>query len=171
MPKCLYCYDEIPEGMMVCPTCENKLTSPVRMKEGYVMKMLESVRLAMKNFPNSFINSNNELIFIPKFNVSTSLKDVETDEDFKVKLCEWLSRDCCCALRYSQQKRLERYWQDNTDAFNQICGTNFTVEQMDYIYTYLGNGIKHELTRQFVRSEFDLSIIERYISKRDELQC
>lgn len=26
MPKCLYCYDEIPEGMMVCPTCLDNLT-------------------------------------------------------------------------------------------------------------------------------------------------
>ena len=133
-----------------------------------VMKILESVRLAMEIFPNSFINSNNELIFIPKFNVYTLLDDVETDEDFKVKLCEWLSRDCCCALRYSQQKRLKKYWQDNTNAFNQICGTNFTVEQMNYIYTYLGNGVKHELTRQFVRSGFDRSVIGRYVQEREQ---
>ena len=26
MTKCLYCQDEIPEGMMVCPTCLNNLT-------------------------------------------------------------------------------------------------------------------------------------------------
>lgn len=26
MSKCLYCYDEIPEGMMVCPTCLDNLT-------------------------------------------------------------------------------------------------------------------------------------------------
>lgn len=35
------------------------------------------------------------------------------------------------------------------------------MEQMDYIYTYLGNGINHELTKQFVRSGFDRSIIEK----------
>ena len=33
MSKCLYCYDEIPEGMMVCPTCENKLTSEANMSK------------------------------------------------------------------------------------------------------------------------------------------
>lgn len=96
----------------------------------------------------------------------TLLDDVETDEDFKIKLCEWLSRDCCCALRYSNQKRLNRYYQENTDRFNQICGTNFTVEQMDFIYTYLGNGVKHELTKQFVSGGFDLAIIERYLQER-----
>ena len=68
------------------------------------MKLLESIKLAMQVFPNSFINRNNEVILIPKFNVYIQLDDVKTNEDFKVKLCEWLSRDCSCALRYSQDK-------------------------------------------------------------------
>ena len=128
------------------------------------MRMLESVQKALKHLNGSFINHNNEIILIPKFNVYTLLDDVETDDDFKVKLCEWFSRDCCCALRYSYKKRLDRYYQENTDAFNFICGTNFTVEQMEYIYTYLGNGIKHELAKKFVKGGFDLSIIERHIT-------
>ena len=128
------------------------------------MKMLESVQKALKYLSGSFINHNNEIILIPKFNVYTLLDDVETDDDFKVKLCEWFSRDCCCALRYSYKKRLDRYYHENTDSFNFICGTNFTVEQMEYIYTYLGNGIKHELAKKFVKGGFDLSIIERHIT-------
>ena len=128
--------------------------------------MLESIRVALQIFPNSFINCNNEIILILKPNVYVCLDNVETDDDFKVELCEWFSRDCCCAFRYSIQKSLERYWQYNTNAFNQICGTNFTVEQMQFIYTYLGNGIKHELTKEFVKSGFDLSIIEKYLQER-----
>ena len=128
------------------------------------MKMLESVQKALKHLQGSFINHNNEIILIPKFNVYTLLDDINTDDDFKVKLCEWFSRDCCCALRYSYKKRLDRYYQENTDAFNFICGTNFTVEQMEYIYTHIGNGIKHELAKKFVKGGFDLSIIERHIT-------
>lgn len=52
------------------------------------MKLLESIKLAMQVFPNSFINRNNEVILIPKFNVYIQLDDVKTNEDFKVKLCE-----------------------------------------------------------------------------------
>lgn len=130
------------------------------------MRMLESVQKALKHLHGSFINHKNEIILIPKFNVYTVLDDVETDADFYVKLCEWFSRDCCCVLRYSQNKRLYRYYRENTDAFNFICGTNFTVEQMEYIYTYLGNGIKHELAQQFVKSGFDLTVIEQHIAKR-----
>lgn len=58
-----------------------------------------------------------------------------------------------------------QYWKGNTNAFNKICGTNFTMEQMSYIYTYLGNGIKHDLTKQFVRNGFDLFVIEKYAQK------
>lgn len=131
------------------------------------MKMLESVKKALKYLNGSFINHNNEIILIPEFNVYTLLDDVETDDDFKVKLCEWFSRDCCCALRYSQNKRLERYYQENTDAFNFICGTNFSIEQMNYIYTYLGNGIKHNLAKRFVQSGFDLSVIEKFTEEKE----
>lgn len=52
------------------------------------MKLLESIKLALQVFPNSFINRNNEVILIPKFNVYIQLDDVKTNEDFKVKLCE-----------------------------------------------------------------------------------
>lgn len=132
------------------------------------MKMLESVQKALKWLNGSFINHNNEIILIPKFNVYTLLDDVNTDEDFKVKLCEYFSRDCCCALRYSQNKRLERYWKENTEAFNYICGTDFSVAQMEYIYTYLGNGIKHDLAKKFVKSGFDLSVIEKALKEREK---
>lgn len=135
------------------------------------MKIPESVSLAMQVFPNSFINYNNEIILIPNFNVYILLDDVETDQDFKVKLCEWLSRDCCCALRYSHQKRLNSYYQENIDKFTRICGTNFTVEQMNFIYTHLGNGVKHELTKQFVSGGFDLAIIEKYLHERGGYKC
>ena len=126
------------------------------------MKLLPSVQKALKTLHGSFINHNNEIILIPKFNVYTLLDDVNTDDDFKVKLCEWFSRDCCCALRYSQQKRLDRYYQENINAFNSICGTDFTIEQMEYIYTYLGNGIKHQAAKMFVKSGFDLSVIDKF---------
>jgi hypothetical protein len=132
------------------------------------MKMLESVQKALKWLKGSYINHNNEIILIPKFNVYTLLDDVNTDDDFKVKLCEWFSRDCCCAMRYSQNKRLERYWKENTESFNYICGTDFSVEQMEYIYTYLGNGIKHDLAKKFVKRGFDLSVIEKFVKAREQ---
>lgn len=123
------------------------------------MTMLESVRCALNMFPDSFINRNNEIILIPKFNVYTMLDDVETDDDFKAKLCEWFSRECCYALRYSQCKRLDRYYQNNAAAFNKICKTDFSVSEMETIYEELGNGINHKLALEFVKSGFNLSVL------------
>ena len=124
------------------------------------MRMLEIVRTAMTLLPGSFINHNNELILIPRFNVYMGLDDVETDEDFKVKLCEWFSRDCSYALRYKRAKNLREYYQVNTDVFNKICKTNFSISDMGIIYTRLGNGINYELAKRFVKNGFDLSVLK-----------
>lgn len=122
------------------------------------MELLDSVKKAISR--GGFINVNCEAIIIPKFNVYIPLKNVNTDEDFYVALCEYFSRDCCCALRYSQNKRLKMYWEDNTLRFNYICGTNFSVSDMQLIYNNLGNGVRHNLAAVFVRSGFDLRIFE-----------
>lgn len=47
-----------------------------------------------------------------------------------------------------------------TDGINKLLDTNFTQEDMEYIYTYLGNGIKHELCMKFVQSGYDLGVID-----------
>lgn len=122
------------------------------------MKLLDSVKKAISG--GGFINVNCEAIIIPKFNVYIPLRNVNTDEDFYVALCEYFTRDCCCALRYSQVKRLKTYWEDNTLRFNYICGTNFSVSDMQLIYNNLGNGVRHSLATVFVRSGFDLRIFE-----------
>lgn len=124
------------------------------------MKMLESVRNAMELLPDSFINHNNELILIPRFNVYVGLDYVDTDEDFKIKLCEWFSRDCSYALRYKRAKYQREYYQKNTDIFNKICKTNFSIADMEIIYTKLGNGINYELAKWFVKTGFNLSLLK-----------
>lgn len=125
------------------------------------MKQLPIVQKAMELFKGSFVNPRNELIMIPKFNVYTLLNDVETETHFKIKLCEWFSRDCCCAMRYSQQWRLENYWQENINIFNELCETQFTIKDIALIYTKLGNGINRTLCTQFVENGFDLSLLNK----------
>jgi len=126
------------------------------------MKQMPIIKYLMRNIktsPRPFINHNNELILIPKFNVYFLLDDVEYDFHIYVKLCEYFSRDCCCALRYKNAKMLNQYYQNNTDTFNKVCDTRFTIEDMNVIYTYLGNGINHKKAIKFVTTNFDLSIL------------
>lgn len=120
------------------------------------LQIINELMTSVKTSPRPFINHNNELILVPKFNVYFMLDNIYNETDVKVKLCEYFSRDCCCALRYSSEKRLNQYYQDNTDTFNKICGTNFTIEDMNTIYAHFGNGIKHEKAYEFVMNDFDL---------------
>ena len=122
------------------------------------MEMLPIVSKAMRLLPGSFINCNNELIMIPKFNVYTCLGDVETENDFKVKMCEWFSRDCSHALR--SIKNLEEYYAKNLTIFNEICDSSLTLEDMEWIYTKLGNGCNRPLARKFVESGFDMNVLK-----------
>ena len=126
------------------------------------MKMPEYLQKAMRQFPGSFINHCNELILIPKFNVYFLLDDVESEEDFLCKMCEWISRDCCYAAHYERMCYREAYYRRNTTAWNAVCGTGFTVKDMETIYQYLGNAIRHDLTLRFVRSGFDLSVLKEW---------
>lgn len=120
------------------------------------------IRKAMRAFPNSFINRNNELILIPKFNVYFLLDDIYSELIFNCKILEWVSRDCTSALRYIQTKRLESYWNENRIKVNTILNTNFTKDDMELIYTYLGNSVNRLLTFEFIESGYDMQILEKY---------
>ena len=123
------------------------------------MRQLDIVKKAMALLPGSYINRNNELILVPVFNVYTCLDDVGNEDDFKVKLCEWFSRDCCCALRYQSEKRLSQYYERNTMVFNKLCKTDFSVDDMRLIYGKLGNGINRPLAEKFVGNDFALDVL------------
>ena len=125
------------------------------------MKQLEIVSKTMELFRGSFINSNNELILIPKFNIYFRLDDVNSTSDFKEKLCEYFSRSCCCSLPYQTDKANKKHHKENCEKFNTICGTDFTADDMDIIYCHLGGGINHQLTYDFVKSNFNLELLNR----------
>lgn len=122
--------------------------------------MIDYVFEVMKQFPGSFINHNNELILIPKVNLYIRLEDVNTPTELKYKLLEWCSRDCSCALRYSQSWRNARYHDDVLERVNKCLGTNFTHDEMELIYERLGNRCNHKLTEKFVSSGYDMKVLE-----------
>ncbi|EJR11158.1 hypothetical protein ACS2BO_27345 [Bacillus cereus group sp. BceL305] len=118
--------------------------------------MNEEVKQLVNNtlcyFPKSFVNSGNELIFEPKNNLYFRLDDIESELDFKCKLFAWLSRPI--------SKGLSPYWSKKVlKSFNWLLGTSFTKEEMRLIYTYLGNGTNKSLCIEFVKSDYDLSLL------------
>jgi hypothetical protein len=111
------------------------------------------MKIVEKHSPSCFINSNFELIVEPKNNIYFMLKDVETELDLKRKVLSWLSRSSC--------KGVSEYWQKRIRAIiNEYLETAFTVEDMDEIYTYLGNDCNRPKCLKFIESGYDMEVLK-----------
>lgn len=103
-------------------------------------------------FPKAFVNMENKLIFSLKAGAYFSLKDVVDETQLKAKILEYLSRGAIKGVSAKEMKL-------NFAGINKLLGTSFTMQEMTDIYTYLGNGIDHNLCVQFVESGYDMTII------------
>lgn len=105
-------------------------------------------------FPQSLVNMQNELIFSLRTDSGFSLKDVTDETQLKAKFLEWLTRTAIKAVSPKERKL-------HFEGINKLLGTNFTLEEMTDIYTYLGNGINHDLCVKFVESGYDMTMIQK----------
>ena len=105
-------------------------------------------------FPQAFVNMQNELIFSLRSNSCFRLEDVSDETQLKAKILEWLTRTAIKGISPKERKL-------HFEGINKLLGTNFTLEEMTDIYTYLGNGIKHDLCVKFVESGYDMTIIQK----------
>ncbi|WP_124115364.1 hypothetical protein [Paenibacillus xylanexedens] len=118
-----------------------------------LIEIQKFMKIAERHSPNCFINSKFELIIEPKNNIYFLLSDVESDFDIKRKVLAWLSRPSC--------KGVSLYWQKRFRAIiNEYLGTSFTFEDMDEIYTYLGNDCNRSKTIRFIESGYDMSVLK-----------
>lgn len=101
----------------------------------------------------------NEIVVHRARNSYFSLKGIENETEFKAKMLEWLSREAIKGGNRVTQKY-------HLTGINEVLGTNFSVADMEIIYTYLGNGICHKLAIQFVESRYDMNLIK----PKDETQ-
>lgn len=121
--------------------------------------MEKYVRNLMNVFEESFINRLNELILIPKTNLYICLDDVHNETELKYKIIEFCSRDASKAMPYKTERRNKKYQSKVREKINIYLNANFTADDMDLIYTKLGNRINHELTIIFVNNNYDLKVL------------
>ncbi len=117
------------------------------------------IKRLMNCFPNSFINHNGEFIAEKKSNTYFILKDCKTELDVKCKVLEWVSRAAHKGQPYKQEKRNKEFRAFILNGINQFLETNFSEDDMEQIYTYLGNAINHERTVAFVESGYDMNLL------------
>ena len=119
----------------------------------------EIIENLMFCFPNSFINHNNEFIAHRRANAYFLLSNCETELDIKCKVLEWLSRYAYKAQPYGSDYKNEQFHNFMLNGINNFLGTEFTKDDIEIIYTYLGNCCNHKRTIRFIESDYDLSVL------------
>lgn len=83
-----------------------------------------------------------------------------SEADFKAAVLEDCSRNAF--------KGCSRKLQDeHLDGINNLLDSKFTRDDIELIYTYLGNGIQHDLCLRFVASGYDLEVLREYDKKQE----
>lgn len=112
-------------------------------------------------FPKSFVNYNGEFIAHEKANQYFILRTCETELDVKCKVLEWFSRAAHKTEPFNSARENRRLHKFMLEGINTFLGTNFTEDDMNIIYTYLGNACNHLRTLDFVNSGYDMTVLER----------
>ena len=103
-------------------------------------------------FPKAFINRHNEMIIYPRENTYFLLDNVNDKLELDCKVLEYCSRQASKGMSRASQKYhfegIERYFE-----------RSFTKEQMEAIYTLLGNGIHRELCKRFINENFNFELL------------
>ena len=121
--------------------------------------MIDEVFNVTNCFYNSYISAQGEVILSDKGNVYFTAKYCKDKKDIICKLLEWCSRPIAKGEPYASEVR-NRNWRESLLAgYNAYLGTQFSQEDMYWIYDKLGNAVNHELTLKFIESGFDLSLV------------
>lgn len=111
-----------------------------------------------KAFPKSFINTALEFIAHSEANEWFRLEGCETEFDVKCKVLEWLSRGAYKTCPFTSNLKNEKFHNFMLNGINDFLGTDFTEEDIETIYTYLGNSCNHKLTIEFINSGYNMSL-------------
>ena len=119
----------------------------------------ELITKLINSFPNSFINNGGEFIAEEKSNTYFNLKNCKNELEVKCKLLEWCSRTAYKGQLYEYEKKNKELREFMLNGINQFLDTDFSQDDMEQIYTYLGNAVNHERTVIFVESGYDMNLL------------
>lgn len=112
-------------------------------------------------FPNAIINHNLEFIAdpAPRVNSYFRLDNIETREEAIAKVLEYLSREAFKSQHFSVEWRNHQVHDYHLRGINAFCGTDFSEDDIETIYTYLGNEVNRPKTLEFISSGFDMTML------------
>lgn len=101
-------------------------------------------------FPCAVINMNNEIIVDRAANSYFSMNGVHDEIDLGVKILSGLSRDAYKSEPFVSMVKNDAFHFAIRAGINLYFGKSFTEDELEIIYTYLGNGINNALARRFI---------------------
>ena len=112
-------------------------------------------------FPNAIMNRNLEFVADSNRRVNSyfRLDNCETRTDAICKVLEYLSRESFKSQHFNANWRNEQVHEYHLRGINSFCGTAFTKEDIEDIYTYLGNECNRKKTLAFINSGYDLAVL------------
>ena len=120
----------------------------------------ENLSRLIKSFPGSFINENGEFIAEKKANQYFSIKACKNETDLKCRVLEWFSRGAYKTECYNCVKKNRELHMFMLNGINTFLGTKFSQDDIELIYTYLGNGCNHNKTIKFIESGYDMNVLK-----------
>ena len=127
------------------------------------MDRYEMALRLMRYFPGSFINHNGEFIAHKKSNTYLVFDKCENLQDLAVAVIEWLSRAAYKTEPYYSTAANNKFHRFMLDGINNFLGTEFTNDDMELIYTHLGNGVNRKLAVQFVESNCNMEVLREHV--------
>ena len=112
------------------------------------------------NSRSPYLNAFGECIISDVGNVWFNAKNCKTKKDIICKLLESCSRPIAKGEPYRTEKKNIEWRNSLLNCYNEYLETNFSLNDMYWIYDKLGNGINHKLTLKFINSGFDLTVLK-----------
>ena len=113
----------------------------------------------MQSFNRSFINQHGEFIACEKTNLYFMLSNCADELEVKCKVLEWFSRDAFKTEPFRQKRKNEEYHNFVLNGINSYLKTSFASDDIEKIYQYLGNQINRNLTIDFIKSGYDITVL------------
>ena len=111
-------------------------------------------------FPGSFVNVNNEFIAHKRANEYFRLEDCNSELDIKCKVLEWFSRGAYKTEPYRTGNKNREFHEFMLNGINKFLDARFTENEIEVIYTYLGNAVHHKRTIRFIESGYDMAVLK-----------
>ena len=124
------------------------------------MDKFEIAMELMSCFPGSFINHIGEFIAHREANAYFNLYYCRCKLDVKCKVLAYLSRAAYKTAPFKSRARNEKIHISMLAGINEFLGTDFKFDDMELIYTRLGNGCNIPLTIKFIESGYNMDILK-----------